>query len=62
MSTPGIIESPIANSTTGCQSYRLTLTVQGTSCPVSFIPGIQPSCETTCALVSDPAVSGSPDL
>lgn len=51
MKQPVIEETAIVNSTTGCEAFNLTISVKGTNCPVSFIPGIKSSCEESCSIV-----------
>ena len=52
LSVPNITETVTSNSTTGCQTFELTIDVHGSACPTSSVPGVKPSCEDTCALVS----------
>ncbi|GAX81306.1 hypothetical protein CEUSTIGMA_g8737.t1 [Chlamydomonas eustigma] len=54
---PTVAEVAVTNSTTGCQQFQLTVTVQGQSCPASFVPGVYQSCESSCALVVMKGVS-----
>ena len=59
MNTPTVVESPVVNSTTGCQQLIININVKGTSCPKPFIPGISESCEEYCSLVSHMAANTS---
>jgi len=48
---PLVQETPHPNTTSNCQTFSITIDVKGSACPVSFVPGVVPSCEFYCALV-----------
>lgn len=51
-----VSETETTNATSGCVTYTLDITAQAEDCQAPQLPGVDPGCEASCAVVGGAAL------